>query len=189
VITLRSLFGEDAAVRFERKVGSSRSARVGNTVTHLLEEENAQSVGVLEPTVPLVNRTEIDGAAMSLRRHELVHGPLGDYEPADVLRQVARKALDLLRQRQHAMDYRRIRVEAGRTTMLPPRGSRVAFVADPPTGLHRVRASFTRDRVDTTRVRYEGRTGEDGWTSALRVELRDASVRDVVETYLFIERR
>ncbi|SEV96273.1 hypothetical protein [Natrinema salifodinae] len=67
--------GEDADVRFERQVGSSTSARVGNTVTHLLEREGAQSVGVLEPTTPLVNRTEIDGAAMSLRRHEVVLGP------------------------------------------------------------------------------------------------------------------
>ncbi len=70
--------GEDAEVRFERQVGSSRSARVGNTVTHLLEREDAQSVGVLEPTVPLVNRTEIDGAAMSLRRHDVVLGPSAD---------------------------------------------------------------------------------------------------------------
>ncbi|WP_254523121.1 hypothetical protein [Natrinema caseinilyticum] len=67
--------GETADVRFERQVGSSRSARVGNTVTHLLEREDAQSVGVLDPTVPLVNRTEIDGAAMSLRRHDVVLGP------------------------------------------------------------------------------------------------------------------
>lgn len=75
-LVLDALGGEtDADVRFERQVGSSRSARVGNTVTHLLEQEDAQSVGVLEPTVPLVNRTEIDGAAMSLRRHEVVLGP------------------------------------------------------------------------------------------------------------------
>ncbi|WP_254763548.1 hypothetical protein [Natrinema marinum] len=67
--------GEDADVRFERQVGSSRSARIGNTVTHLLEREGAQSVGVLEPTAPLVARTEIDGAAMSLRRHDVVLGP------------------------------------------------------------------------------------------------------------------
>lgn len=72
---VRDALGEDADVRFERQVGSSRSARVGNTVTHLLEREDAQSVGVLEPTVPLVNRTEIDGAAMSLRRHDVVIGP------------------------------------------------------------------------------------------------------------------
>ncbi|ELY74227.1 hypothetical protein [Natrinema pallidum] len=67
--------GEDAAIRFERQVGSNRAAHIGNTVTHLLEQEGAQSVGVLEPTVPLVNRTEIDGAAMSLRRHEVILGP------------------------------------------------------------------------------------------------------------------
>ncbi|GAB7017698.1 hypothetical protein [Halostagnicola bangensis] len=62
-------------VRFERQVGSTRSARVGNTVTHLLEWEGTASVGVLEPTAPLVGRTEIDGAAMSIRRHDVVLGP------------------------------------------------------------------------------------------------------------------
>ena len=67
--------GDEAEIRFERQVGSSRAARVGNTVTHLLEREGADSVGVLEPTAPLVARTEIDGAAMSLRRHDVVLGP------------------------------------------------------------------------------------------------------------------
>ncbi|SDK24356.1 hypothetical protein [Natronorubrum texcoconense] len=67
--------GTDGDVRFERQVGSSRTARVGNTVTHLLEREEAGSVGVLEPTVPLVGRTHIDGAAMSTRRHDVVLGP------------------------------------------------------------------------------------------------------------------
>ncbi|NKE36229.1 hypothetical protein GWG54_10445 [Natronococcus sp. JC468] len=67
--------GDLEDVRFERQVGSTRSARIGNTVTHLLEREEATSVGVLEPTAPLVVRTEIDGAAMSLRRHDVVLGP------------------------------------------------------------------------------------------------------------------
>ncbi|MFC4437381.1 MULTISPECIES: glycosyltransferase family protein [Natrialbaceae] len=62
-------------VRFERQVGSTRAARVGNTVSHLLEQEDAGNVGILEPTAPLVARTEIDGAAMSLRRHDVVLGP------------------------------------------------------------------------------------------------------------------
>ncbi|QSW98627.1 hypothetical protein [Haloterrigena alkaliphila] len=71
-----ALAGDDGeGVRFERQVGSSRAARIGNTVTHLLEREAADSVGVLEPTVPLVRRTEIDGAAMSVRRHDVVLGP------------------------------------------------------------------------------------------------------------------
>lgn len=84
---------------------------------------------------------------------------------------------------------RNLRVRARRTNILPGPDSRVAFIADPPTGLHRVRASFTRERTDINRVRYNGRTGEEGWTSALSVELRAAQVRDVVETFLFIERR
>lgn len=71
--------GEDVIeaedVRFERQVGSTRAARVGNTVTHLLEQEDHASVGVLEPTAPLVARTEIDGAAMTIRRNEVVLGP------------------------------------------------------------------------------------------------------------------
>lgn len=62
-------------VRFERQVGSTRAARIGNTVTHLLEREGATTVGVLEPTAPLVGRTEVDGAAMSLRRNDVQLGP------------------------------------------------------------------------------------------------------------------
>ncbi|WP_293033854.1 hypothetical protein [Natronococcus sp.] len=67
--------GDLEDVRFERQVGSTRAARIGNTVTHLLEREDVGNVGVLEPTAPLVGRTEIDGAAMSLRRHDVVLGP------------------------------------------------------------------------------------------------------------------
>ncbi len=63
------------AVRFERQVGSTRSARIGNTVAHLLEQEGATAVGVLEPTAALVRRAEIDSAAMALRRHDVVLGP------------------------------------------------------------------------------------------------------------------
>lgn len=70
--------GEDAEFRLERQVGSTRAARFGNTVTHLLNREDAASVGVLEPTAPLVARTEIDGAAMSVRRSDVVLGPAGD---------------------------------------------------------------------------------------------------------------
>jgi hypothetical protein len=61
--------------RFEEQVGSSLAARVGNTVTHLLEREDATSVQVLDPTAATVGRSGIDGAAMKLRRHEVVLGP------------------------------------------------------------------------------------------------------------------
>lgn len=62
-------------VRFERQVGSTRAARVGNTVTHLLEREEHASVGVLEPTASPIGRTQIDGAAMTSRSAEVVLGP------------------------------------------------------------------------------------------------------------------
>lgn len=93
----------ETEVRFERQVGSSRSARIGNTVTHLLEREGADSVAVLEPTAPLVGRTEIDSGAMSLRRYDVVLGPssggrtylAGFTRPVDFTDAYARPELEL----------------------------------------------------------------------------------------------
>ena len=67
--------GETGGVRFERQVGSTFDARAGNTVTHLLREEGADSVAVVTPTAPLLSRTVIDSAAMKLRTNEVVLGP------------------------------------------------------------------------------------------------------------------
>ncbi len=64
---------EDA--RFERQVGSSFGARAGNTVTHLLREEGADSVAVVTPRTALLSRTLIDAAAMKLRTNGVVLGP------------------------------------------------------------------------------------------------------------------
>lgn len=66
------------AARFEIQVGSTVSARAGNTVTHLLEEEGAQSVAVLRGDAPLCRRSTIDAAAMKLRTNEVVLGPSTD---------------------------------------------------------------------------------------------------------------
>jgi glycosyltransferase A (GT-A) superfamily protein (DUF2064 family) len=63
------------AARYEPQVGETEAARVGNTVTHLLREEGADSAAVLRPTAPLVGRTEIDAAAMKLRNAASVLGP------------------------------------------------------------------------------------------------------------------
>jgi glycosyltransferase A (GT-A) superfamily protein (DUF2064 family) len=67
--------GDSDGVRFERQVGETFAGRVGNTVTHLLETEGVDSVGVVEPTAALLTRPLIDGAAMKLRRSEVVLGP------------------------------------------------------------------------------------------------------------------
>jgi hypothetical protein len=69
--------GSTDGVRIEPQVGSTKSARVGNTVTHLLREEDHSSVVVLSPTAPFVARTTVDNAAMKLRRSPVVLGPAG----------------------------------------------------------------------------------------------------------------
>ncbi len=61
--------------RYEPQVGSTPAARVGNTVTHVLREEGAESAAVLRPTAPLASRTAVDGAAMKLRSATTVLGP------------------------------------------------------------------------------------------------------------------
>jgi glycosyltransferase A (GT-A) superfamily protein (DUF2064 family) len=62
-------------VRFEVQVGSSYAARAGNTVTHLLREEDADSVAVVRGTAPFLTRSTIDSAAMKLRSTPVVLGP------------------------------------------------------------------------------------------------------------------
>jgi glycosyltransferase A (GT-A) superfamily protein (DUF2064 family) len=67
--------GDLEDVRFEVQVGSTFAARVGNTVTHLLDEEGVTSVGVARPTAPLLVRTDVDSASMKLRSAPVVLGP------------------------------------------------------------------------------------------------------------------
>lgn len=69
---------DPSEVRFEPQVGSTEAARVGNTVTHLLREEGADSVLVCWPEAPLLARTHVDGAAMRLRSNPVVLGPAGE---------------------------------------------------------------------------------------------------------------
>ncbi len=61
--------------RYEEQVGSTFAGRVGNTLTHLLDEEDTSSAMVIEPTAPFLTRGDIDGVAMKLRRSDAVLGP------------------------------------------------------------------------------------------------------------------
>lgn len=65
-------------VRFEPQVGSTFSARAGNTTTHLLEEEEATSVAIVRPNIPFIARTVLDSASMKLRQSDAVLGPAPD---------------------------------------------------------------------------------------------------------------
>ncbi|MFB6206103.1 MAG: hypothetical protein ABEJ05_06215 [Haloglomus sp.] len=61
--------------RFEVQVGETFAGRAGNTVTHLLREEEVASAAVTEPAAAFCSRQEIDEAAMKLRRAPVVLGP------------------------------------------------------------------------------------------------------------------
>lgn len=65
-------------VRFEVQVGSTPAARIGNAVTHLIEEEGETSAAFLDHRVPLLERGVVDEAAIKLRRSETVVGPAAD---------------------------------------------------------------------------------------------------------------
>jgi 2-phospho-L-lactate guanylyltransferase (CobY/MobA/RfbA family) len=65
----------DDEPRMEVQVGSTPSARVGNTITHLLDQEEAASAAVVRPNAPFLLRATLDSAAMKLRRSEVVLGP------------------------------------------------------------------------------------------------------------------
>lgn len=79
---------------------------------------------------------------------------------------------------------RNVPVERG-VNFLPTVQQRVVYSAGPPRGLHYVRASFTSGRTSGT-VTYRGRTGGGEWNSAINLEIRGFSVRDVLETTLYI---
>lgn len=72
-----SVLGGDALedARIEVQVGSTESARAGNTVTHLLNEESVDSVTLCDPAAPFRSRQHIDSTAMKLRRTPVVLGP------------------------------------------------------------------------------------------------------------------
>lgn len=63
------------SVRFEVQAGETFAGRVGNTATHLLENEGVGSVGIARPEAALLARTDVDEAAMKLRSSPVVLGP------------------------------------------------------------------------------------------------------------------
>ncbi|MFC7142601.1 DUF2064 domain-containing protein [Halosimplex aquaticum] len=69
---------DPGSARYEVQVGTSFSARAGNTVTHLLEREEVKSAAVVRPTAALLERRHVDSAAMKLRQSEVVLAPATD---------------------------------------------------------------------------------------------------------------
>jgi 2-phospho-L-lactate guanylyltransferase (CobY/MobA/RfbA family) len=72
---LRDLLPEPDAARYEVQVGETYHGRVGNSVTHLLEEEGASSVTVVDPRTALLKRADVGQATLKLRSTNVVLGP------------------------------------------------------------------------------------------------------------------
>jgi hypothetical protein len=75
---LGGVVSNPASVRFEVQVGETLAGRVGNTVTHLLEEEAVNTAAAVQPTAALLGRQQVDEAAMKLRRSGVTLGPATD---------------------------------------------------------------------------------------------------------------
>lgn len=107
----QALDNPDAA-RFEVQVGSSFDARAGNTVTHLLRDEDASSVSILDGQTPTITRPDLDTAGMKLRRSDVVIGPspgghvyyAGFTEPIDFNEAFAPPEVQTLTTRAEAID-------------------------------------------------------------------------------------
>jgi hypothetical protein len=75
---LSEALADPDAARYEVQVGGSHDARVGNTITHLLEQEQVTTAAAVDPTAALLARQTIDSAAMKLRSADMVLGPAPD---------------------------------------------------------------------------------------------------------------
>ena len=150
VAELRSIAAETlddvSDVRFEPQVGSTVSARAGNTLTHLLETEDVASAAVVFGTAPLMSRLQVDSAAMKLRTNEVVLGPAtegrayyaGFTEPVDFSE--AFEGIDLQRLANRAGD-------ADLDTEFLPMSPRIETGRDLLSFLPMLRARFTAERI------------------------------------------
>ncbi|SDJ22486.1 Uncharacterized conserved protein, glycosyltransferase A (GT-A) superfamily, DUF2064 family [Halovenus aranensis] len=162
---------EPGSVRYEVQVGESYAGRVGNALTHLLESEGERTVGVVEPTAPLLRREHIGTIAMKLRSDDVVLGPTtngglyfaGFTDPVDFTDSYAAPAVETMTQRA---------VDAGLSVAYLP----VLPCLDAPAGLAAavslIRARKAAEKIvpsRTTRCVEElGLTVEDGQVVSTR---------------------
>lgn len=72
---LADVLSDPESVRYEPQVGDSATARVENACRHLIEEDDVPSVAIIDGRAPMLDRTDLDGAGMKLRRSEVVVAP------------------------------------------------------------------------------------------------------------------
>jgi glycosyltransferase A (GT-A) superfamily protein (DUF2064 family) len=138
-------------VRYEVQVGETYDARVGNALTHLLDSEGEGTVGVVEPTVPLLRREHIGTIAMKLRSSDVVLGPTADgglyfagfNEPVNFADSYATPAVETMTQRA---------VDAGLSVEFLPVLPRIDTLEGLATTASLVRARDVADRIVPSRT-------------------------------------
>lgn len=161
---------EDAVdeARIEVQVGSSKAARAGNTITHLLESEGVNTAAVLEPDAPLFLRKHVDSAAMKLRRSPVVLGPAqggsvyfaGFGDPIDftgvfdppAVETLAASSLDAGHDVDYLAQQTRVRTGDDLCTLIPELRARRAA--------NRLVPAHTMARVEAFGLRVESKDGE-----------------------------
>lgn len=133
-------------VRYEVQVGSTFSARAGNTVTHLLDREGVDTAAVVTPAAAFLGRKHVDSAAMKLRRSDVVLGPSTDgdvyyagfREPVDFTAAYDPPSIETLVERANEAD-----LSADFLPTLP----RVETVPDLRTAVPQIRARSAADSI------------------------------------------
>jgi len=158
------------AARYEVQVGETFAGRVGNTVTHLLEQEGERSVAVVKPTTPFLGREQIGSAAMKIRSSDVVLGPTTEgrvhyaafAEPVDFENAYERPAVETLTDRAR---------DAGLDVDFLPMMPVVETEADLVNAVAQIRAQLKAERnvpIETARVVDDlglfVESGDDGLT-------------------------
>lgn len=152
---LRAVLDEELSdpesVRYEVQVGETYAGRVGNALGHLLETEKERTVGVVEPTVPLLRREHIGTIAMKVRTDDVVLGPAtnsglyfaGFTKPVDFADSYAPPAVETMTERAR---------EEGLSVEYLPMLPRIDSPAGLATTVSLVRARGRADRIVPTRT-------------------------------------
>lgn len=133
-------------VRFEVQVGDTYAERAGNTATHLLEEEDADTVAIMDGRSPTLLRTVLDSAAMKLRRNDVVIAPAAGGRVAYV---GLRQSIDFARGLQPPLveSLAETATRAGLSVDFLPLHPTVTTDAELATLIASVRARTTADRI------------------------------------------
>jgi len=137
---------DPGAVRYEVQVGETFAGRVGNTVTHLLTEEDERQVVATTPGAVFLRRDHVGTVGMTLRSEDTVVGPApggrvalaGFTEPVDFTDAYAPPAVETLTGRAR---------DAGLSVDFLPTLPVVARGADLADAVAHLRARLRADRV------------------------------------------